>query len=737
MNDTVIDPSHDIAGGERDGLDAGAELLAYWRTLVKYRLTIIGLALGAALLAGVIVFMMTPVFVATATLKIESGEGNKLLSFEQVYSNAGQGSEAVQTQVEIIQSHTLAQLVATRLDLIKDPAFNPRLNPGWTQRLMQALGRAPVLTPAAAQDAVVAQLTRHLSVQPVRLSDLVRVSYESSDPAQAARIANAFADLYIENDLDQKFQMAQKANTWLNEHLAGLKSKLEASEQKLQDYRDREHIVSVDGQSMSGTGSQLAGLTTNLVTARMQLAQAQSAYAQIKNAQAAGTSLDSLPVVLKDPVVAQLKQVVAEKERNVSDLSARYGPKHIKMIQAEAELQQAKDSLAHQVAIVVSSVQHEYDQARASAGALAGAVSEVKGSIEQANKKEFALDDLQRDVTTNQQIYDLFVQRYKETSASSDLTKPVARVVDPAAPPDSPVRPKKAMVVGIALAVGALLGVAVALLMERLDNTVRNSDEVGLRLGQPILTTLPLLKGKRSEVARRYLDEPRSQFAEAIRTARTGVLLSAIDVPHKVLVVTSSVPGEGKTSFATNLALAHAQTKRVLLIDADMRRPRLAGALGLDDALTGLSALVAGEAELGDCVRTIEGSTLHVVTAGSVPPNPLELLLSQRFKDFLTTLSNDYDLVIIDSPPLHLVSDAVILASMATGVIFVMRANSTPYQLARRCLRTLQNAEVAMFGVVLNQLDFKKAESHYGDYAGYGDRYVKDDEGHGYYTKEA
>lgn len=737
MDDTGLQQLRMNSPTDPDAGDVGTELLTYWRTLVKYRFTIAGLALGVALLAAVVVFMMTPIYSATATLKIEADDASKLLSFEQVYNNVGQGSEAVQTQVEIIRSRTLAALVAKRLNLAADPEFDAAANPGLKQRLMRMLGIGRPPSATVADDAVVGQLMGHLLVSPVHLSNLVTVTYESSDPAQAARIANAFANLYIENDLDQKFQMAQKASEWLNEHLSGLKSKLEDSEQKLQDYRDREHIVSVDGQSLSGSGGQLSGLVTNLVTARMQLAEAQSAYMQIKNAQASGASLDSLPVVLKDPVVAQLKQVVADKERNLSDLSSRYGPKHIKMIEAQAELQQAKDSLAHQVAIVVASVQHEYEQNRASTGALAGAVSEVKGSIEQANKKEFALDDLQRDVATNQQVYDTFVQRFKETSASGDLTKPVALVVDPAAQPEVPVRPKKSEVVLVALLIGALLGIVVSFVMERLDNTVRSSDEVGLRLGQPILTTLPLLKGQRADLGRRYLSEPRSQFSEAIRTARTGVLLSAIDVAHKVLVVTSSVPGEGKTTFATNLALSHAQTKRVLLVDADMRRPRLARSLGLDDSLVGLSALVSGEVELKDCVRGIEGSTLEVLTAGSVPPNPLELLLSQRFKDFLAGLASQYDLVIIDSPPLHLVSDAVILATMATGAIFVMKANSTPYQLARRCLRTLQNARVVMFGVVLNQLDYKKAESHYGDYAAYGDRYGKDEQGHGYYTKEA
>ncbi len=708
------------------------ELLTYWRTLVKHKLTIVGLGLAISVLAAVVAYMVTPTYRATALLKLEDN-GAKVLSIEQVYSSLERGSEQVQTQADILRSRAVAELVATKLDLDHDPAFDPRLHIGPLAKLKIALGIARPPTAADVPSAVLGELMSHLTVSPVRMSDLIEVSYDSSDPRLAARVANAFAQVYIRNDMENKFRMTQEANAWLNDHLTGLKAKLEASEQRLQDYRNKENIIEVNGSALSGSGNQLEGLVTNLVTARMKLAEAETAYRQIRQAQRQDMPLDTLPMVMRDPVVAQLEQVVAEKQQKVSELSKRYGPKFITMIQAQAELQQAKQNLQHQVAIVVSSIEHTYNQAQSNAAALSGAVSEVKGSIRQANEKQFALTDLERDVKTNQQVYDMFLRRFKETSAATDLTKPVASIVDPAVPPSVPIRPKKARIVMVALVLGLLFGVGVAVLLERLDTTVRSTEEVGLRLNQPILTTLPLLKDN-GHMGRRYLAEPRSQFAEAIRTARTGVLLSAIDQAHKVLVITSSLPGEGKTTFAANLALAHAQTKRVLLIDADMRRPRLAKELGLDDDLTGLSALASGEVEPKDCIRSVSESSLQVITAGAVPPNPLELMLSQRFQETIAGLSREFDLVIIDSPPVHLVSDAIVLSTLATGVVFVMKANSTPYQVAQRCLRALQNAKATLFGIVLNQLDFKKAESHYGDYSGYGS-YGKD--AAGYYMKES
>ncbi|WP_051938205.1 polysaccharide biosynthesis tyrosine autokinase [Ferriphaselus sp. R-1] len=709
--------------------DEQLELLVYWRSVVKRKWSILGLAAAMTLLATVVVFMMTPIYRSTVTILIEQNK-TKVVSIEDVYSGIGQGKEYIQTQSEIIKSLSLAKVVVDKLKLTKHPAFDPRVNTSWLHSTLAAVGvSGKELTEAEVREAVAANLIDHLIVEPVKLSQLIKVSYDSSDSELSAKIANAVAEAFVESDMEAKFQMTQRASNWLNEHLAGLKVDLQKSEQALQEYRDREHIVDAGNLELSGASNQLQGLLASLVNARMNRAQAESQYKQVKNA---GDSLESLPVVQKDPLAAKLKEVVAEKERKVSELANRYGKEHVKMIQAQADLDQARDGLRRHVDVVVAGLQREYEVARANEAALAGAVAEAKGTIQGANKKGFELSALERDVATNKQIYETFLNRFKETTATGDSGALVGRVIDPAMPATSPVKPKKAMVIAIAFVLGTLFGVAVALLLDRLDNTVRTTEDAELKLGQPILSTLPLLEGNNDQhMGRYYLDEPRSVFAESVRTARTGVLLSAIDCPNKVLVVTSSVPGEGKTTVSSNLALSHSQTKRVLLIDADMRRPSVAKVMNLDLAKLGLSALVTGTAMLEECIQTIEGATLHVVTAGSIPPNPLELLLSHKFEELLKSLSEQYDMVIIDSPPVQLVSDAVVLSTLATGVVFVVKADSTPYQLAKRCIKTLLEAEATLFGVTLNQLDFRKAESYYGAYTGYG-KYGYD----GYYTKE-
>jgi polysaccharide biosynthesis transport protein len=266
--------------------------------------------------------------------------------------------------------------------------------------------------------------------------------------------------------------------------------------------------------------------------------------------------------------------------------------------------------------------------------------------------------------------------------------------------------------------VGLILGIMLALLIERLDNTVKTSSEVEAKLGLPVLATLPIITGK-IKPERHFTENPHSIFSEAIRTARTGILLSAIDEPHKAIVITSSVPGEGKTTFAMNLALAFAQTKRVILVDADMRRPSIGKVYGKESTAPGLSNLVSGTSPAQDCMFRVEESELYVLPAGVIPPNPLELLLSKRFEDTLHKLMDMFDIVIIDTPPVQLVSDSLVIARRCSGLIYVVKADDVPYQVARNGIKRVKQSLVNIIGVALNQLDFERADRYYGEYTGY------------------
>jgi capsular exopolysaccharide synthesis family protein len=697
------------------------ELVEYWRSISKRKWSILALALLITVVAGVMVFMMRPVYRSTTSLLIEQNK-SKVLSIEEVYSGISANREYFQTQAEILKSRELARKVVYKLGLVTHPEFDPRQQekPFW-KKWAAAVGYVePELTPEGIEKSVVERFEKNLSVEPIRLSQLIKVSFDSYDRDLAANIANAVADTYIENDLEARYLMTQKAGEWLNSRLSGLKEKLSQSEKALQDFRDRERIVDTKGMALSGVTKQLEDMTRSLVDARMRRAEAESAFNQVKALRSAGNpQFDSIPAVVKNPLVARLKELEADSEKKVSELANRYGHEHPKMAQAEAELKSARENTRKQIDNVVLGLTKEYEVARANEQALERGIAEVKGQIQGQNRKEFELGVLEREVQSNKQIYEMFVARFKETAATNNMQSTIARVVDPATPAARPAKPNKEQIVAIAFVLGLVFAIMIAFLLDRLDNTIKTTEDAEHRLGLPVLTTIPKVYERKTQPNRLYLDDPKSVFAETIRTARTSVLLSAIDQPHKVLVVTSSVPNEGKTTFAMNLAFAHAQTKKVLLIDADMRRPMIGKSLGIDQSSAGLSDLVSGTANAQQCVHSIEGTEAVVLPSGNVPPNPLELLLSQRFKELIAKLQSHFDIIVIDTPPVHLVSDALVVAGESTGVIYVVKADETPYQVARQGVKRLRKAEAPLIGAVLNQLDFKKADKYYGEYTGY------------------
>lgn len=700
------------------------DIVEYWRSISKRKWAILAFGLVVALLAAVVVFVMTPVYRSTVTLLIEANKSN-VVTIEDVYSGISQNKEYLQTQIEIIKSREVAIKAIIKTKIWEREEFDPRVKS--ESKLLSSIGFSDSddkkeWTEEKLADAVYGRFSKKLTIEPVRLSQLVKISFESSDPELSAVIANAVAEVYIENDLEARYKMTKQASNWLQERLSTLKKKLDESERNLQSYREKEGIVDIKSTAQSGVGKQIDDVTQRLVETRMKRAEAENAYNQIKNAPK-GADLSSLPGVIRNPIVGEAKKQEADAERRLSETAQRYGVEHPKYLQAEGELKTARENVRRQVDTVVTSVTREYEAARGTERALEGIMAQARGSVQNINRKEFELNVLDREVESNRQMYDMFMKRAKETNVAGDLQTTVGRVVDPATVSGAPVKPQKLQIILIAFVLGMFIGVLSSLLLDRMDNTLKTTEDVESKLKQPLLATLPLLAKdeiQRTSTARMFLDQPKSLYSEAIRTARTGVLLSAIDLPKRILLVTSSLPGEGKTTFSINLAIAHAHTKKTLLIDSDMRRPAIAKGLDLLKGATGLSNLVSGTASLEECLQTVEGSSLMIMPSGTIPPNPLELLLSQKFKDTLAQLSEIFDIIVIDSPPVELVSDALVIGALTTGVIYVTKALDTPYQLAKKGLQRIRRADGQILGVVLNQFDFVKAEKYYGDYSGYG-----------------
>ena len=716
-------PSHEAFLPDEPREDR-VELLEYWRGIMRRKWSVIGLTLAITLLAAVIVYSIKPVYRATATILLETGK-SKVVSVEEVYSGVNTNREFFQTQAEIMRSRELAGKVVAKLKLGTHPEFDPRqrepsLWEKWTAPLGLGSGVKADITDEMAEKSAVGQFMGRLSAEPAKGSSLLRVSFEAHDRELAAQAANAVADAFIENDLEARFQLTQKATDWLNSRVAGLRQKLSESEKALQEYRERERIIDSKGLAQSGTAKVLEDLFKNLGEARQRRSEAEVAYNQVRALRGTpGANFESIPSVLRNVLFQDAKKAENEAEKRLAEVAQRYGKEHPRMVQAESELKSSRENTRRQIEIIVSALAKEFEVARANEAAVERTLGEARGQVQGVNRKEYQLGILEREVASNRQLYDMFIGRFKETTATNDLQSAIGRVIDRAQPPGGPVRPDTTQVIRTAFLLALLFSMAVALMLDRLDNTVKTTSDVESRLGVGVLSAIPIVAGGKDAAKRAYLKDPNSVFSESIRTARTGVLLSSIDEEHKVLVVTSSVPGEGKTTFAMNLAFAHAQTKRVLLIDADMRRPSVAKTLGFDKNTAGLSEYISGAAQASQVIVPIEDTEAKLLPAGHIPPNPLELLLSPKFEQAFNRLKELFDIIVIDSPPVQLVSDALIIAQHATGLIYVIKADDTPLPLARQGLLKLRRGGAPILGVALNQMDFERADRYYGEYSGY------------------
>ena len=716
------------AGGMMDEDQDTADIREYLHVIDRHKWGILAFVLAVTLLSIPVIYSQTPIYRGDTTLLIESDTAN-LVSIEQVYDLPGSSKQYYQTQIEVLKSRTLAELVVKKLNLAQREDFiledKGWLGFGWKDLLPAAWfeeneSQSPLDINSKIKQSA-GYLRKNLEVVPVQNSQMVHIRFSSHIPQIAADISNALATVYIENDLESRLQMTQKASEWLTERLASLKKALQASEQRLQAYMEKENLVNVSGVKSLST-DRLNVINSGLVEASRKRAQAQAIYQQVSQAQQQGVDkVYSLPVVLNHPLLQDYRRDYTDAQKQLSELAKRYGPKHPRLIQAKSNLNLAKASLERQLANVVDSVRKEYEAALADEKSLKRDLASARKEVSGVGKKQYQLDVLQREVDANRNLYDMFLTRFKETSEVSGIESANARIVDLSLVPGKPYKPNKKAALTIVVLLSFGFAVGAAFLYERLDNTIKSSAEAALRLGIPALGALPKLQtdGKKDRTPlRAFIDNDQSVFAEVVRTIRTGVLLSGLDEPHKVIVVTSSIPGEGKSTVAMNLAYAMSHMANVLLIDADMRRPSIADVCDLGANAKGLSQFTAGTAKISETVHKLPDSRLSVMPAGVLPPNPLELLSSARFQDVLQTLAKAFDHIVIDSAPTMAVSDSQVLSRYASGVVYVVQADSTPCPLAKTGIDRLKQVDATLIGVVLNKVTVNKKGkySYEGDY---------------------
>ena len=730
----ITQPLPEADPPQPDLMDEGEiDLRHYLYVLNKYKWSILGLTLAVVLLTALYVFNMEVIYQATATLLIEAQE-EKVVSIQEVYGLPSQSTQYFETQNQILQSRELAERVLNTLDLAKHPEFDPAVRKSGSRISLNPLnwiprdwlpGSASVdgqSSPQHAENALVGNFMGRLKVTPVRNSQLIKISFEAHDAELAAKVPNTLAQTYIESVLEGRLGVTKQAADWIVERLDNLRVNVEKSEQALHQFLERENLVDVQGVD-SLANKELTDLTSELTSARKTMSEYEELSRRVEGMQ--GQPIDayeSIPAVLKDPTVQRAKEQQTQAQLKLSELSKRYGPKHPKMISAVDELNTTKKYLAVQIDNVVKSLAKEYDSARSKVRETERMLNSSREELKQINSKESELRKLQREVEANRQLYDMFLTRYKETNIAGDMKTANARVVDPAVVPTTPYRPNKKVILLIAMVLALFGGTIIAFLIETLDNTIKSSSDVERLLRLPVLSILPKLHLKKDEEGSimNYVSENSStKFSENVRTIRTGVLLTGIDDRKKTILVTSSVPSEGKSVVAANLALALGQMGKVLLIDADMRRPTLGGFFNLaqNDSL-GLSNFISETEPLDQCIHFFIKRNIYVMPCGVIPPNPLELLSSKRFQLGLEKIIEAFDYVVLDSPPIIAVSDSVVMSQYVNGIVYVVKADDTAYQLVIDGLKRLRQVNAPVVGVVLNQVAPPKKSGRYGHYSG-------------------
>ncbi|ASL29061.1 GumC family protein [Azotobacter chroococcum] len=720
------------------GDDDETDLLQLWQTIWHRKWSILSLVVVVMMVAVLVVQSIIPTYRAATTVLIEEKQAN-VVSIEQVYGLEGSGKEYLQTQFELLKSRALAERVVRELNLTTHPEFDPRQQPeplidirgllasvnankAVPTTLPEDLEEGVDPTEAQIFNAVTHAFMKRISIEPVGKSQLVKVQVDMADARLAARAANALANGFIESQMEATMNMSATATTWMNSRLGELREKLKEAEERLQAFREKENLVDVDGVATI-SAAELSATSDRMIDARRQRAEAESLYRQVQTSRSAGWErLATIPAVLGDPLIQQFKANEARAKAKVEELAKRYGDRHPTMEATRTELAAASASLRGQVEQVIAGIERNYQMAAANEGSLRASVEANKAQIQNISRKEFQVRELQREVDASRTLYETFMTRLKETAATADLETANARVVDTATVPTTPVKPKKALIVALAGLLALLAGIGISLLLATLNNTFKSTEDIEGKLNLPVLGILPLVKNKqRDQIAHLFTSNEDKTFSESIRTIRTGLILSGINWPHKVLVVTSSVPYEGKSTVAANLAFALGQIEKTLLIDADLRRPTLAKNFDFPVGTPGLANLIAATARLEDCIRQVDG--IDIIGAGAVPPNPLELLSSPRFAKTIELLKSKYERIVIDSPPTQAVSDATVLATQANALIYVIKSEATPIPLAQKGIGQLLQSNAPVTGVVLNQVDVKKAKKYGYSYGGYYDYY--------------
>ncbi|HEV2489252.1 MAG TPA: polysaccharide biosynthesis tyrosine autokinase [Candidatus Acidoferrales bacterium] len=724
-----------------------------WKVVQKRRWTILTVLLGIFTIVLFATMKEKPVYQARGLMEIEQ-ENPNVVTVQDLFQIENVSDNYLETQYQILRSDTLAREIIQQLRLDQITEFNlPKRIWPWERNQDAAAGDGAALpTDPAHEQAVLRQFEERLSVNPVERSRLVRVSFDSEDPKLAADVVNSLAAGYIQQNLQMHWEATQRASAWLSQQLDGLKIKLEKSEDELQTYVQANGLLFLandKGQTENIVEERLRELQEELTQAQGNLYQKEPLFRLVE----AG-DYGSLPGMTDDKVVQDLTDRLADLERQRAELSPDFKPGYPKMKQIQSEIDRVEQLLQAERVEAAKQISNEYLAAVRREALVHQAFENQQKEANAIAEKSVQYNILKREVESNQQLYEGLLQRLKEAGISAGLKASNIRIVDAAVPPTSPVKPRIAFNLGIGLFLGLACGLALAFVQERLDDTLKSADDVEHFLRFPALAMIPSIRSfgharnghsavlpdqspstapsllddgglelKETEAECRWirLDSKaleHSTLSEAIRSLRTSVLLSSAGRPPRSLAFISAEPGEGKTTICCNLAISLAQLgKHVLVVDADLRQPRI-HEFFQTCAEEGLVNYLTGAEDWQRLVQPTTTKNLDCLVCGPVPPNPSELLSSERMQMLIREAMTNYNFVLVDSPPLLNVTDGRILASVAEGTILTVRGGATPRELVRRAQIHVSSVGGHLIGVVLNDVELgRNGNSYAGEYS--------------------
>ncbi len=744
--------------GSEDASDtviAGFDLANLLRIGRRRAAMIIGIVVIGVMLAVIYALQLTPLYSASATILIDLRQKN-VVDSEAVLSGISGEWAAIESEVEIIKSSAVGERVVKRLRLDKNEPHAPRRGSFLTQLTSLLFSRDAPPSPVNADNRInylARAYSSAINVDRINDSYILSISYMHPEPKFAAMVANAFADEYLVDQLESKFEATRRANEWLNVRVSELRRNVRDAERAVQLFKAENDIVEAAGATLDE--QQIAKLNEQLILARAQTAEAKARLDQLSDVLENGGETTSFANTLQSRIISELRSKLSDVRREFAELSSKYGRRHPSVINVSAQLSDIRGQLENEVKRIEASTRNAFLVSKSREESIEASLAELRGLSASSDQDAIRLRELERDAKATRALFESFLARFKETTEHESLQTADSRIIERAVVPTSPSWPNKKMIVLIGAIVSIGFAVGMAFLLEILDSGFRTGEQVEEITGVPLLSSMPILKpgtgsGRFSSVlwnmlslggrigrsqpsaaeserrltSRQVLDHPLSPYTESIRSLRMGLRFANLDNPAKVVLITSALPGEGKSTIASNLAQHAANTgEKVLLIDMDLRHPALSDVYA-PNVQDGIVELITGDSKVASVVQVDEQSKMRFIPASrsDLISHTSEILGSSKMRDFLGQLREVFDLIVIDSSPLLPVTDGRALIEGVDSVVLVVKWETTSREAVKSAFRQSFGLEEKLIGTVLSQVNPEKAK--------YYDYYKS-----GYYTK--